>query len=169
MSQITFPTSIPISISALSLLTHATALLSLQILLQTSYNNFANFGNFCISFANLGTGQSNTTFTFTSFIFILYGLNTTSKKSTFLTFHLYFSGFMCKLFSSNLLNISATNLSYLFSIVVCLDTNIFLDLIFLFLLLLLFDDEETCDCSHTAASFPLTTILYGSTYWKVSE
>ena len=47
---------------------------------------------------------------FSSSIFILSGPITTHKKSISLTFHLHFSGFTYKFFSSILFNISSTSL-----------------------------------------------------------
>ena len=66
-----------------------------------------------MSFINLGIGQLNTIFTFSFSIFIPSGPNTTPKKSISLTFYLYFSSFIYKLFSSSLFSISSTNSSYL--------------------------------------------------------
>ena len=70
----------------------------------------------CQSLMHFGVGHSSTPLTFFSFIFILSGLITTLKNPTSFTFYLYFSGFMYKLFSSNLLITSTTILSCSFSV-----------------------------------------------------
>ena len=58
----------------------------------------------------LGTGQFNTLSTFSFYISTPFGPITTSKNSTSLTFHLHFSGFMNRSFSSSLPNTFLTNL-----------------------------------------------------------
>ena len=54
-------------------------------------------------------GQSNTPFTFSFSILILSSPITTPRNPTFLTFHLHFSGFPYKSFSTNLLTTSSIN------------------------------------------------------------
>ena len=58
-----------------------------------------------------GVGQSNTSFTFSSSILISFGLITTLKNTISYTFHLYFSGFTYKSFSTNLFTTFSTILS----------------------------------------------------------
>ena len=60
-------------------------------------------------------GQSNTSFTFSSSNLIPSDLITTPKYPTFITFHLYSSGFIYRLFSTNLFTTSSTTLLYSFS------------------------------------------------------
>ena len=60
---------------------------------------------------HFGVGQSKTLFTFSFSIFIPSSPITTSKKLTFLTFHLHFSSFTYKLFFANLFTTSFTNSS----------------------------------------------------------
>ena len=60
-------------------------------------------------------GQSNTLFTFSFSILIFSSSITTFKNPTSLTFHLYFSGFTYKSFSTNLFTISSTSLYSSFS------------------------------------------------------
>ena len=57
---------------------------------------------------SLGISQSNTPFIFSFSILISSSPITTPKNSTFLTFHLHFSGFMYKSFFANLLTTSST-------------------------------------------------------------
>ena len=64
--------------------------------------------NFCMSLTPLEVSQSNTPFTFSSSIFILSGLITTSKNPTFLTFYLHFSSFIYKLSSANIFTTFST-------------------------------------------------------------
>ena len=66
-----------------------------------------------MSLTLLEVGQSNTPFTFTFSILILSSTITIPKNPTFLTFHLYFSGFTYtyKLFSTKFFTTSSTTLS----------------------------------------------------------
>jgi len=60
--------------------------------------------------------HSRTAFTFSSSIFILLGLITTSKNPTFLNFYSHFSSFTYKLFSSNIFTTFSTTSLYLSSL-----------------------------------------------------
>ena len=60
-------------------------------------------------------GQSNTPFTFSFSILILFSPITTPKNPTSLTFHLHFSSFTYRLFSTNLFTTSSISLSCSFS------------------------------------------------------
>ena len=72
--------------------------------------------NFYMSITPFRVGQSNTLFTFSSFILIFSSLITTSKNLSFLTFHLYFSSLTYKSFSVNLFTtFSTTSSCYSFS------------------------------------------------------
>ena len=71
--------------------------------------------NFFTSLNILGVSQSNTSFTFSSFIFIPSGPITTLKNLTSLTFYLHFSGLMYRSFSASLFTTSSTTSLCFFS------------------------------------------------------
>ena len=74
--------------------------------------------NFCTSLMFLDTSQLGTPSTFSFCISTPFGPITTPRNSTSLTFHLYFSSFTNRLFSSSLFNTSSTNSSCPFSVFV---------------------------------------------------
>ena len=66
--------------------------------------------NFYIFLTHFGVSQSNTPFTFSSFILILSGPIIIPKNPTSLTFYLHFSSFIYRLFAANLFTTSSTTL-----------------------------------------------------------
>ena len=67
-----------------------------------------SFKIFFMSLTPFRVGQFNISFTFSFFILILSGPITTPKNSTFLIFHLYFSGFTYRSFYASLFITSST-------------------------------------------------------------
>ena len=78
--------------------------------------------NFLTSLMFFDIGQLSTLFIFSFSISILLGFIMTSKNPIFYTFHICFSSFIYRLFSSNLLNTSFTILLYPFSVSVSTNT-----------------------------------------------